>query len=409
VIGVAILGSTGSIGESTLDVVARHPDRFRLVAIGANRNVAKLAEQISRHRPAYAALADEKAAGELKRLLSGSAVTSQTRILAGEGALTEIAALPEVDSVMAAIVGAAGLRSTLAAARAGKRLLLANKESLVMAGPLLMDAVRAGGAVLLPIDSEHNAIFQCMPHNARVGTSPPGVRRVLLTASGGPFREWTLDAIAIATPDQACAHPNWVMGRKISVDSATLMNKGLELIEACLLFGVPPQQVEVVVHPQSIVHSAVEYLDGSVLAQLGSPDMRTPIAHALAWPDRIASGVEFLDLVRTARLDFRAPEPDKFRCLALAQAAARAGGLTPAVLNAANEVAVQAFLDRQLNFLEIAAVIESVVAQSGGGVIGSLEDVLAADSESRQRATERIFGSRNGIARISESARGAHA
>jgi 1-deoxy-D-xylulose-5-phosphate reductoisomerase len=407
VIGVAVLGSTGSIGESTLDVVARHPDRFKLVAIGANRSAAKLADQIARYRPQYAALADETAAGELQRLLGNTA--PQTRILAGEGALTEIAAMPEVHSVMAAIVGGAGLRSTLAAARAGKRLLLANKESLVMAGPLLMDAVRAGGAVLLPIDSEHNAIFQCMPHNTRVGTPPPGVRRVLLTASGGPFRDWTREAIATATPEQACAHPNWVMGRKISVDSATLMNKGLELIEACLLFAVPPQQVEVVVHPQSIVHSAVEYLDGSVLAQLGSPDMRTPIAHALAWPDRIASGVEFLDLVRTARLDFRAPEPDKFRCLALAQAAARAGGLIPAVLNAANEVAVQAFLDRQLNFLEIAAVIESVVAQSGGGVIGSLEDVLAADSESRLRATERIFGSPNGIARKSESVRGAHA
>ncbi len=405
-IGVAILGSTGSIGESTLDVVARHPDRFKLIAIGANRSAAKLAEQIKRHRPAYAALADETAAGELKRLLGNSA--PQTRILAGEGALIEIAAMPEVHSVMAAIVGGAGLRSTLAAARAGKRLLLANKESLVMAGPLLMEAVRAGGAVLLPIDSEHNAIFQCMPHNTRVGTQPPGVRRVLLTASGGPFRDWTREAIATATPEQAVAHPNWVMGRKISVDSATLMNKGLELIEACLLFGVPPQQVEVVVHPQSIVHSAVEYLDGSVLAQLGSPDMRTPIAHALAWPDRIASGVEFLDLIRTARLDFRAPDPDKFRCLALAQAAARAGGLTPAVLNAANEVAVEAFLDRRLNFLDIAAVIEAVVAQSGGGVIGSLEDVLAADSESRRRAREQISGSSAEV-RKSGTARGAHA
>jgi 1-deoxy-D-xylulose-5-phosphate reductoisomerase len=415
VIGVAVLGSTGSIGESTLDVVARHPDRFRLVAIGARRSAAKLAAQIARYRPAYAALAEETAAAELRGLLGNSA--PQTRILVGEGALTEIAAMPEVDSVMAAIVGAAGLPSTLAAARAGKRLLLANKESLVMAGPLLMDAVRAGGAVLLPIDSEHNAIFQCMPHNLQVGTAPKGVRRVLLTASGGPFRDWTREAIATATPEQACAHPNWVMGRKISVDSATLMNKGLELIEACLLFGLPPQQVEVVVHPQSIVHSAVEYQDGSVLAQLGSPDMRTPIAHALAWPDRISSGVEFLDLVRTARLDFRAPDPDKFRCLALAQAAARAGGLAPAVLNAANEVAVQAFLDRQLNFLEIAAVIESVVARSSDGVVGSLEDVLAADSESRQRAHERIFGGRAGAflpgaaqdAIEGESARGAHA
>ena len=410
-IGVAVLGSTGSIGESTLDVVARHPDRFRLLAIGANRNAAKLAEQITRYRPAYAALADEKAAGELRRTLQGAnGACQQTRLLAGPGALTEIAASPEVDAVMAAIVGGAGLRSTLAAARAGKRLLLANKESLVMAGPLLMEAVRAGGAVLLPIDSEHNAIFQCMPHNTRVGTQPAGVRRVLLTASGGPFRDWTREAIATATPEQACAHPNWVMGRKISVDSATLMNKGLELIEACLLFGLPPQHVEVVVHPQSIVHSAVEYLDGSVLAQLGSPDMRTPIAHALAWPERISSGVDFLDLVRTARLDFRAPDSDKFRCLALAQAAARAGGLAPAVLNAANEIAVQAFLDRQLNFLEIAAVIETVVAQSGGGVVGSLEDVLAADADSRQRARELILGPRGAAdATKSESARGAHA
>jgi 1-deoxy-D-xylulose-5-phosphate reductoisomerase len=409
-IGVAVLGSTGSIGESTLDVVARHPDRFRLVAIGANRNVTKLAEQIARYRPTYAALADETAAGELRRVLgattNGSA--APTRILAGAEALTEIAALSEVDAVMAAIVGGAGLRSTLAAARAGKRLLLANKESLVMAGPLLMEAVRAGGATLLPIDSEHNAIFQCMPHNMRVGSAPPGVRRVLLTASGGPFRDWTREAIATATPEQAVAHPNWVMGRKISVDSATLMNKGLELIEACLLFGLAPQQVDVVVHPQSIVHSAVEYLDGSVLAQLGSPDMRTPIAHALAWPDRIASGVEFLDLVRTARLDFRAPDTEKFRCLALAQAAARAGGLTPAVLNAANEVAVQAFLDRQLNFLEIATVIETVVARSGGGGVGSLDDVLAADAESRQRARERIFGSREATP-TGEAIRGAHA
>src|SRR5580704_185739 len=361
-IGVAVLGSTGSVGENTLDVIARHPGRFSLVAIAANTNAARLAQQILSFRPAYAALADPQALPQLQELLGTAA--PGTRLLAGPGALEELARLAQVQCVMAAIVGAAGLTSTLAAAAAGKRLLLANKESLVMAGPLLVAAMKRSGATLLPIDSEHNAIFQCMPHNTRVGTPPPGVRRVLLTASGGPFRDWTREAIATATPEQACAHPNWVMGRKISVDSATLMNKGLELIEACLLFGVPPQQVEVVVHPQSIVHSAVEYLDGSVLAQLGSPDMRTPIAHALAWPDRIASGVEFLDLVRTGRLDFRAPDPDKFRCLALAQAAARAGGLTPAVLNAANEVAVQAFLDRQLNFLDIAAVIETVVEQS---------------------------------------------
>jgi 1-deoxy-D-xylulose-5-phosphate reductoisomerase len=391
-IGVVVLGSTGSIGESTLDVLARHPERFKLVALGANRSVAKLAEQVLRWRPAYAAMADERAARELKQVIGARA--PETRVLSGPEGLIEIAALREADAVMAAIVGAAGLRSTLAAAQAGKRLLLANKEALVMAGPLLMAAVRSSGATLLPIDSEHNAIFQCLPPQARVGTAPPGVRRVLLTASGGPFRDVPSEALANVTPEAACAHPNWVMGRKISVDSATLMNKGLELIEACFLFGLPPAQVDIVVHPQSIIHSMVEYLDGSVLAQLGSPDMRTPIAHALAWPERIASGVEFLDLIRTAHLDFRAPDYDKFRCLVLAQAAARAGGLQPAVLNAANEVAVQAFLDRRLNFIGIAAVIEAVITQSTGGAIGSLDDVLAADAEARQLASERLFGRR---------------
>ena len=388
-IGVVVLGSTGSVGESTLDVLARHPDRFRLVALGANRNVGKLAEQIRRYRPAYAALADEQAARDLTRELG---TACGTRIMAGVGALTEIATLPEADCVMAAIVGAAGLRSTLAAARAGKRLLLANKESLVMSGPLLMDAVRAGGATLLPIDSEHNAIFQCLPAGSHTGETPKGVRRILLTASGGPFRDWEATAIAAATPEAACAHPNWVMGRKISVDSATLMNKGLELIEACFLFALTPDRVEIVVHPQSIIHSLVEYLDGSVLAQLGSPDMRTPIAYALSWPERMASGVEFLDLVKTSRLDFRAPDPQKFRCLALAQSAARAGGLTPVALNAANEVAVHAFLERRLNFPGIAAVIEEVVTQCPAGAIGGLDDVLAADAEARRLASERIEG-----------------
>ena len=389
-IGVVVLGSTGSIGESTLDVLARHPDRFRLVALGANRSVRKLADQIRRYRPAYAAMADERAARELASELGESA--KATRVLAGVGALTEIATLPEVDCVMAAIVGAAGLRSTLAAARAGKRLLLANKESLVMSGPLLMEAVRAGGATLLPIDSEHNAIFQCLPAGARAGETPKGVRRILLTASGGPFRDSPAAAIEAATPEAACAHPNWVMGRKISVDSATLMNKGLELIEACYLFALTPDRVEIVVHPQSIVHSLVEYLDGSLLAQLGSPDMRTPIACALSWPERMASGVEFLDLVKTSRLDFRAPDPQKFRCLALAQWAARAGGLTPVALNAANEVAVHAFLERRLNFPGIAAVIEEVVTRCPAGAIGGLDDVLAADAEARRIASERIEG-----------------
>jgi 1-deoxy-D-xylulose-5-phosphate reductoisomerase len=407
-IGVAVLGSTGSVGESTLDVLARHPERFKLVAIGANRNVAKLAAQVLQWRPAYAVMADESAARELVQTLGGK--FPETRVLAGAEGMIEIATLRETDCVMAAIVGAAGLRSTLAAARAGKRLLLANKESLVMAGPLLMTAVRSSGATLLPIDSEHNAIFQCMPPQARTGEPAPGVRRILLTASGGPFRDMPREALASVTPEAACAHPNWVMGRKISVDSATLMNKGLELIEACFLFGLPPAQVEIVVHPQSIVHSMVEYLDGSVLAQLGSPDMRTPIAHALAWPERIASGVDFLDLIRTARLDFRAPDNDKFRCLALAQAAARAGGLQPAVLNAANEVAVQAFLDRRLNFIEIAAVIEAVITKSTGGEIRGLDDVLAADAEARQLAHEQLGGP-FGAARVAPAGavRDAHA
>jgi 1-deoxy-D-xylulose-5-phosphate reductoisomerase len=401
-IGVAVLGSTGSVGESTLDVLARHPGRFRLIAIAANSNAAKLARQILAWRPAYAALADEHAAAELRALLGGEA--HGTRVLAGAGALEELALLPEVHCVMAAIVGAAGLRSTLAAARAGKRLLLANKESLVMAGPLLISAVNASGATLLPIDSEHNAIFQCLPAGAITGAAPPGLRRVLLTASGGPFRDTPAEALTDVTPEAACAHPNWVMGRKISVDSATLMNKGLELIEACLLFGVTPAQVQILVHPQSIVHSLVEYADGSVLAQLGAPDMRTPIAHALAWPERIASGVEFLDLLKVGRLDFRPPDTDKFRCLALAQAAALAGGLSPVVLNAANEVAVEAFLERRLNFPAIPAVIEAVMERASGGAIGGLEDVLAADADSRMHARERVV-------RLTATAagRGAHA
>ena len=401
-IGVAVLGSTGSVGESTLDVLSRHRDRFSLIAIAAHRNVARLAQQILAWQPPYAALADADAAHELEALLGGKA--AHTRVLAGPGALEALASLAEVHCVMAAIVGAAGLRSTLAAARAGKRLLLANKESMVMAGPLLLEAVNGAGATLLPIDSEHNAIFQCLPAPVRAGVAPPGLRRVLLTASGGPFRDAPREALASVTPEAACAHPNWVMGRKISVDSATLMNKGLELIEACLLFGLSPAQVDILVHPQSIVHSLVEYLDGSVLAQLSAPDMRTPIAHALAWPERIDSGVEFLDLLKAGRLDFQPPDYDRFRCLALAQAAARAGGLYPVLLNAANEVAVQAFLERRLNFPGIAAVIEAVVERGAGGSIGDLEDVLAADAEGRQRASERIVG----ITR-SESVRGAHA
>ncbi len=383
--GVAILGSTGSVGESTLDVIARHPDRFRVVALGAHRNVQKLAEQCRRFAVSYAALADADAARDLEAALRQ--LGAPTRVLAGPDALVEIASLPEVDSVMAAIVGAAGLRSTLAAARAGKRLLLANKESLVMAGPLLMQTVRAAGATLLPIDSEHNAVFQCLPPGAACGAAPAGVKRILLTASGGPFLDTDRARLERVTPAEACRHPNWVMGRKISVDSATLMNKGLEFIEACLLFGVAPHQVDVVIHRESIVHSLVEYIDGSVLAQLGAPDMRTPIAQALAWPERVTSGVQSLDLVKVGQLRFEAPDLLRFPALGLAQEAARAGGSRPASLNAANEVAVSAFLEGGLNFARIPSVIESVMATTSGGEIRDLDDVLAADAEARSRAS----------------------
>jgi len=386
--GVAILGSTGSVGEHTLDVIARHPDRFRVVALGANRNVEKLADQCRRFSVPYAALADTAAAARLESELR--ARQAPTRVIGGADALEQIASLPEVHSVMAAIVGAAGLRSTFAAARAGKRLLLANKESLVMAGPLLMQCVHDSGATLLPIDSEHNAVFQCLPPNARCGEAPPGVKRILLTASGGPFLDADYARLDRVTPDEACAHPNWVMGRKISVDSATLMNKGLEFIEACLLFGVTPQQVEVVIHRESIVHSLVEYIDGSMLAQLGAPDMRTPIAHALAWPERVTSGVQSLDLIKVGTLRFEAPDLRRFPALGLAQEAARAGGLRPASLNAANEVAVSAFLEGGLNFARIPAVIESVMANTAGGEIRDLDDVLAADAEARIRASSFI-------------------
>ncbi|MEZ5459856.1 MAG: 1-deoxy-D-xylulose-5-phosphate reductoisomerase [Steroidobacteraceae bacterium] len=387
-IGVAVLGSTGSIGDSTLDVCARHPDQFRVVGLGARRNVAKLLEQSERFRPDVVALADTDAAAEFARLARQRGL--RLDVLAGEQGLVELACMSAADFVMAAIVGAAGLQSSLAAARAGKRLMLANKEALVMSGPLLIDAARRAGATLLPIDSEHNAVFQCLPADFRAGEAPVGVRRILLTASGGPFLDWDLTRLRDATPDQACAHPNWVMGRKISVDSATLMNKGLELIEASLLFGLPPDRIDIVVHRQSIVHSMVEYVDGSVLAQLGSPDMRTPIAHALAWPRRVASGVQFLDLVKVGGLDFRAPDPGRFHCLSLAQQAAGEGGLAPALLNAANEVAVAAFLEGRVNFLDIATVIDSVMQQQSRRLAATsalnLEDVLAADAAARQAA-----------------------
>jgi 1-deoxy-D-xylulose-5-phosphate reductoisomerase len=395
-IGIAVLGCTGSIGESTLDVVGRHPEAFRVVALAARRSHARLFEQCVRFRPEVAVLVEPVAAQALQVALRAAGIPTQ--VLVGESALEDCVALPGVDYVMAAIVGAAGLRSTLAAARAGRRLLVANKESLVMAGPLVLEAVRAGGSTLIPIDSEHNAIFQCLPGTATVGQPCDGVRRLLLTASGGPFRTWPADQLAAVTPDQACAHPNWSMGRKISVDSATLMNKGLELIEACLLFGMPIERVDVVVHPQSIIHSMVEYVDGSVLAQMGSPDMRTPIAQALAWPQRFEAGVQSLDLVRLGQLTFESPDPQRFPCLRLAGEAIRAGGLMPAVLNAANEVAVQAFLERQLNFTDIAAVIESVMGGAAGGPALDIPTILAADAAARDAARQ-VVASRSGLPR----------
>lgn len=386
---VAVMGSTGSIGVSTLDVLARHPDRYRVFALTAHRNATRLGEQCLTHRPTFAVVDAATDATALQQQLRTAGVATQ--VLHGSDALTQIAAHAQVDVVMAAIVGAAGLQSTLAAAQAGKRILLANKEALVMSGSLFMQAVREGGATLIPVDSEHNAIFQCLVGD-RSAAASQGVKRVLLTASGGPFLRTPAAALHSVTPDQACAHPRWVMGRKISVDSATLMNKGLELIEACLLFGLPAAQVDVVVHPQSIVHSLVEYCDGSMLAQLGNPDMRVPIAHALGWPDRIHSGVESLDIVRVGSLEFEAPDLERFPCLQLARAAAVAGGTAPAVLNAANEVAVGAFLDRRLAFVEIARIIGTVLQQHHAGASGlmpsavSLDDVLKADQWARRQA-----------------------
>ena len=372
-IGVSVLGSTGTIGENTLDVVARNPERFRVVALGARRNVLGMLAQCERFRPDYAAMAEPACAAELEALLRTRGIP--TRVLAGPEALEEIARLPEAPYVMAGIVGAAGLRSTLAAARAGQRLMVANKESLVMAGSLLIDEARAAGSTLLPIDSEHNAVFQCLPPASVPGVAPVGVRRIVLTASGGPFLDFDAERLASVTPDQACAHPKWVMGRKISVDSATLMNKGLEVIEASILFGLDVSRVDVVVHRQSIIHSLVEYVDGSLLAQLGSPDMRTPIAHALAWPERVG------------QLQFEAPDVRRFPCLALAREAARVAGLAPAIANAANEVAVAAFLEGRLNFTGIPKVIESVLSGMAAGPATDLGRVLDADAEARSRAT----------------------
>jgi 1-deoxy-D-xylulose-5-phosphate reductoisomerase len=384
---VAVLGCTGSVGRSTLAVLAEHPGRFQVSSLAAARDWRGLLEQARRFAVPRVALADVAAAAQLRAALGAQA---DIEVLAGAAGVVELARDAAADTVMAAISGAAGLASTLAAAEAGKRVLLANKESAVMAGSLLIAAVRRGGATLIPIDSEHNAIFQCLPATWRAGERVSGVQRLLLTASGGPFLDWNDARIAQATPEQACAHPRWNMGRKISVDSASLMNKGLELIEASVLFGMPPEDIGVLVHPQSIVHSLVEYADGSTLAQLAAPDMRTPIAQALAWPERVRSGVESLDLVQAGRLDFQAPDTARFPCLRLALAAARAGGLAPVWLNAADEVAVQAFLDRQLNFGDIPAVIEGVMAAGVDGQVTDLDTVLVADAQARLRTREAI-------------------
>ncbi len=383
---ITVLGATGSIGLSTLDVIARHPDRYQVFALSGYSRIDELLALCVRHRPAFAVVPSAEAAVRLRENLA--AVGCATEVLEGEAGLCQVASAAEVDAVMAAIVGAAGLRPTLAAVEAGKKVLLANKEALVMSGALFIEAVRRSGAVLLPIDSEHNAIFQCMPGDYARGLSAVGVRRILLTASGGPFRETPVEALLDVTPEQACAHPNWSMGRKISVDSASMMNKGLELIEACWLFDAAPAKVEVVVHPQSVIHSLVDYVDGSVLAQLGNPDMRTPIANALAWPERIDSGVAPLDLFAIARLDFQAPDEQRFPCLRLARQAAEAGNSAPAVLNAANEVAVEAFLGRRIRFPEIAGMIEQVLDQESVVPLPSLDAVFAADQRARELSRE---------------------
>lgn len=387
-IGVCVLGATGSIGASAADVLARHPDRFRVVALTANRDVEGLVERCRQLAPEIAVMRDESAADTLRERLGELNIA--TEVWGGEDALQAAAALPRVHAVLAAIVGAAGLMPAMAAVRAGKRVLLANKEALVMAGAIFLDEVARSGAELLPVDSEHNAILQCLPPGRGASLSDQGVRRILLTSSGGPLRRLSAGELDEVTPEQACAHPNWSMGAKISVDSATMMNKGLEIIEACWLFDAAPDDVEVVVHPQSIVHSMVEYRDGSVLAQLGNPDMRTPIAHALASPDRVDAGVSALDLVATGRLEFEAPDAGRFPCLELGREAVRLGRGAPAVVNAANEVAVAAFLEGELRFTRVPEVIRSVLETMGAPLAGSLDEVVAIDRRAREVAQDEL-------------------
>ncbi|VAX06587.1 1-deoxy-D-xylulose 5-phosphate reductoisomerase [hydrothermal vent metagenome] len=386
--GISILGSTGSIGMSTLDVIAEQRDRFQVVALTANTQVDRLFQQCKTFEPEFAVMVDADAAQQLQKKVKQAGL--KTKIRQGLDGLIEIVRLPQTDQVMAAIVGAAGLLPTLAAAEAGKRVLLANKEALVMSGQLFMDAVKKNGAELLPIDSEHNAIFQCLPDNYQAGFKKLGIRKILLTGSGGPFRNTPLAELNTVTPDQACAHPNWSMGRKISVDSATMMNKGLELIEACWLFNTTPDNIKIVVHPQSIIHSMVEYVDGSVLSQMGMPDMRTPIAHAMAWPQRMSSGVERLDFLSGIQLDFEKPDYVRFPCLRLSEEAIRTGGTMPAILNAANEVAVQAFLDEKLAFTAIAGLVEQVMENISSSAAMSLDVILKNDAEARKVANSLV-------------------
>ena len=387
-VGVTLLGSTGSIGLSTLDVIARHPGRFRVIALTANNNVEKLAAQCLQFQPRYAVMADADAADRLALLLQQSA--PDVDVLSGAEGLVRVAGHEAVDFVMAAIVGAAGLLPSLEAARSGKRVMLANKEALVMSGALFMQAVHDSRATLLPVDSEHNAILQCLPDNYQAGSAPPGVRKIMLTASGGPFRNLPFSQLSAVTPEQACAHPTWDMGRKISVDSATMMNKGLEVIEAGWLFGLPMENIKVVLHPQSLVHSLVEYNDGSVLAQMGNPDMRIPISHALGWPQRIESGAQSLDLMAVGNMQFEIPDRAHYPCLELATEAWRSGGTAPAILNAANEVAVQAFLDERIAFTAIARVVERALEQCAVHAADTLEIILEDDAFARAVARECI-------------------
>ena len=387
--GICILGATGSIGVSTLDVVARYPNLYKVVALTANKNIDALYEQCLAHSPEVVVIVDEQKATEFKIKIENSPLAN-LRVLIGAEKLVDVATLENVDSVMAAIVGAAGLLPTLAAAKAGKTVLLANKEALVMSGDIFMEAVEKSGAQLLPIDSEHNAIFQCMPASYQTGVSAKGVRRILLTASGGPFRTKPLDELPSVTPAQAVAHPNWDMGKKISVDSATMMNKGLEMIEACLLFSMNPEQIQVVLHPQSVIHSMVDYVDGTVLAQMGCPDMRIPIAHALAFPERFESGASPLDIFAVKHMDFEPADLQRFPCLRLAYEAIATGGTMPTVLNAANEIAVEAFLNEQIRFTDIPVVIEKTMHEIPVQKADSLEKILEMDSKARVIANQAI-------------------